>query len=109
MDSLVDNVTGYVEARIELLKIEIKEEVAKGLARTLVTVVMIAVLTLFVLLISVALAYKLSESVGMFGGFATVASFYLFLGLIVFLFRNPITEILEKQLEERMKKKKKSL
>jgi uncharacterized membrane protein YqjE len=103
MDSLVDNVTGYVEARIELLKIEIKEEVAKGLAKALVAVVMIAVFTLFVLLISVAAAYKASESLGI----AVVASFYLFVGLIVFLFRNPITELLEKQLEERMKKKKK--
>ncbi len=107
MDSLVDNVTGYVEARIELLKIEIKEEVAKGLAKALVAVIMIAVFTLFVLLISVAAAYKASESLGMFGGFAIVASFYLFVGLIVFLFRNPITELLEKKLEERMKKKKK--
>lgn len=106
MDSLVDNVTGYVEARIQLLKIEIKEEVAKGLAKTLVTVVIIAVFTLFVLLISIAAAYKASESFGMFGGFVIVASFYLLLGFIVFLFRNPITEILEKQLEERMKKKK---
>ena len=83
MDSLIDNVTGYVEARIELMKIEIKEEVAKGLAKALVTVVMIAVFTLFVLLISVAVAYKVGESIGMFGGFAIVASFYLFLGLLV--------------------------
>ena len=108
MDSLIDNVTGYVEARIELLKIEIKEEVAKGLARALVTVVMIAVFTLFVLLMSVAAAYKVGESIGMFGGYASVASFYLFVGLLVFLFRNSITEKLEKQLEERMKKKKQS-
>lgn len=106
LDSLVDNVTGYVEARIELLKIEIKEEVARGLAKALVTVVMIAVFTLFIMLISIAAAYKVGETIGMFGGFASVASFYLLIGLLVFLFRNSITELLEKQLEERMKKKK---
>ena len=72
MDSLVDNVTGYVEARIELMRIEIKEEIAKGLAKALVTVVMIAVFTLFVLLISVAAAYKIGESIGMFGGYASL-------------------------------------
>lgn len=106
MDSLIDNVTGYIEARIELMRIEIKEEIAKGLAKALVTVVMIAVFTLFVLLISMAAAHKVGESIGMFGGYACVAAFYLFVGLLVFLFRNPITEKLEKQLEERMKKKK---
>ena len=84
MDSLVDNVTGYVEARIELMRIEIKEEIAKGLAKALVTVVMIAVFTLFVLLISVAAAYKIGESIGMFGGYASVAIFYLFVGMLVF-------------------------
>lgn len=106
IDSLVENVTGYVEARIELLKIEIKEEVAKGLAKAIVTVVVIAVFTLFVLLISVAAAYKVGESIGMFGGYAAVASFYLLVGLLVLLFRNSITEKLEKKLDERMKKKK---
>jgi sorbitol-specific phosphotransferase system component IIC len=106
MDSLVDNVTGYIEARIELMRIEIKEEIARGLAKAIVTIVMIAVFTLFVLLISIAAAHKVGESIGMFGGYGVVASFYLLLGLLVFLFRNPITEKLEKRLEERMKKKK---
>jgi uncharacterized membrane protein YqjE len=107
MDSLIENITGYVEARIELMKIEIKEEVAKGLAKSLVIVVMIAVLTLFVLLISMAVAYKMGESIGTFGGFAIVAGFYLFIGLLLYLFRNPITDRLEKKLEEKMKKRKK--
>jgi len=109
LDSLVDNVTGYVEARIELLRIDIKEEIAKGLAKALVIVVMIAVFTLFVMMISVAAAYKVGESIGMFGGFASVASFYLLVGLLVFTFRNPIIEKLEKQLDEKMKNKKKAL
>lgn len=106
MDSLLDSVTGYIEARIELFKIEIKEEVARGLAKALVGVVIIAVFTLFIMLSSIATAYKIGESIGMFGGFAIVASFYLLVGLLVFLFRNAISEILEKRLEERMKKKK---
>lgn len=107
MDSLIDNITGYVEARIELMKIEIKEEVAKGLAKSLVFVVMTAVLTLFVLLMSMAAAYKMGEAVGTFGGFAIAAGFYLLVGLLLYLFRDPITARLEKKLEEKMKKKKK--
>lgn len=107
MDSLIENITGYVEARIELMKIEMKEEVAKGLAKALVFVVMTAVFTLFVLLMSMAAAYKLGESVGAFGGFAIIAGFYLLLGFLLFLFRNSIAEKLEEQLTELMKKKKK--
>ena len=106
MDSLIENITGYVEARIELMKIEIKEELAKGLAKALVIVLMIAVLTLFVLLISMAAAFKIGESVGQFGGFAIMAGFYLLLGLLLYLFRNSISEKLEAQLTEIMKKKK---
>jgi len=107
MDSLIENITGYVEARIELMKIEMKEEVAKGLAKALVFIVMTAVFTLFILLISMAAAYKVGESVGTYGGFTIVAAFYLLVGLILYLFRNSITQKLEEQLEERMKKKKK--
>lgn len=107
MDSLIENITGYVEARIELMKIEIKEEVAKGLAKALVFIVILAVFTLFVMLISVAVALKVGEYVGMFGGFAIVAGFYLLLVLLLSLFRESIIEKLEKQLEGVMKKKKK--
>jgi uncharacterized membrane protein YqjE len=107
MDSLIENITGYVETRIELLKIEIKEDVAKGLAKALVFIVVAAALTLFVLLISIAAAFKIGESVGTFGGFAIVAGIYLLLGLFLFLFRDSITGKLEEQLTEIMKKRKK--
>lgn len=107
MDSLIENITGYVEARIELMKIEMKEEVAKGLAKACVFIVITAVLTLFVLLVSMAVAYKIGENIGTFGGFAVVAGFYLLLGVLLFLFRDSITGKLEEQLAEIMKKKKK--
>jgi sorbitol-specific phosphotransferase system component IIC len=106
MDSLVENITGYVETRIELMKLEMKEEVSKALAKALVSVVIIAVFTLFILLISMAGAYKIGESVGTFGGFAIVAGFYLLIGVLVFLFRGAITEMIEDRVQEKMKKKK---
>ncbi len=107
LDSLIDNLTGYVEARIELMKIEVREELANGLAKALVLVLIIAMVTLFVCMMSIAVAYKIGESLGIFEGFAIVACFYLIAGLGLFLFRNPITEKLEKQLATKMGKKKK--
>ena len=107
MDSLIENITGYVETRIELLKIEMKEEVAKSLAKALVYAVILALSTLFILLISMAVAYKIGETLGTFGGFAIVAGVYLLAGLLVYGFRHSIIEKLESQLQEKMKKKKK--
>lgn len=107
MDTLVEHVTGYVETRIELMKVEMKEEVSKVLSKALVFVVITAVLTLFVLLISMAAAYKLGELVGNFGGFAITAGVYLLVGLVMFLFRDPISEKLENKLQSIMKKSKK--
>ncbi|NBP71103.1 MAG: phage holin family protein, partial [Cytophagia bacterium] len=53
LDSLVSNLTGYVETRIELMKLEVKEEIAKSLAKVSVLVIVIASLSLFVLFFSV--------------------------------------------------------
>ena len=106
LDSLIENITGYVETRIELLKMDMKEEVSKGVAKALVYVVIVALVTLFVLLISMAGAYKIAESVGTPGGFAIVAGVYLLLGLLVYAFRNSITETLENRFQEKMNKKK---
>lgn len=106
LDSLIENVTGYVEARIELTKIELKEDVAKTLSKVLLFMLMGAVFTLFIVLISVAVAHLLAQSVGAFGGFAIVAGFYLLVSLVVFVFREAISEKLQGYLVEVMKKKK---
>ena len=107
MESLIDNITGYVETRIELMKVEMKEEVAKALSKALVYVVIICMAMLFVMLISMAGAYKIAEFVGTPGGFSIVAGVYLLLGFLVFAFRNSITERLENRFQEKMNKKKK--
>ncbi len=107
LDSLVEHITGYVEARIDLMKVEIQEAVSKVLSKALVSVVIIAFLTLFVLLISMALAFKLGESIGAFGGFALVAGFYLIIAIIAFLLRDAIASAIETKLQEVIKKTKK--
>ena len=106
LETLIENLTGYVETRIELTKIEIKEDLAKGLAKVAVFMLIGVVLILFIILISVAVAYLISQSVGTFGGFTIVAGFYLLLGLLLFVFRDAITEKLQEQLIQIMKKKK---
>jgi hypothetical protein len=106
LDGLASNFTAYVETRVELLKLEIKEDIAKALAKVIVFILMAFVFTLFVFFISTAAAYKLGEFVGPFGGFSIVAGMYLIIGLIVFLMRDTISKAIEKQVLDATKKKK---
>ncbi len=106
LDSLIEHLTGYVEARIELTKLEIKEDIAKGLSKVLLFMLIGTVFILFIILISVAVAHLIAKSIGAFGGFAVVAGFYLLLGLLLFAFRNAISEKLQEQLVQIMNKKK---
>ncbi|HEY3402776.1 MAG TPA: phage holin family protein [Ohtaekwangia sp.] len=106
LDGLVSNVTGYVEARIELMKLEIQEDVAKTLGKAIVFVFLAFALTLFIMLISIGVAIKIGESLGKFSGFSIVAGIYLVLALVLFLFRDSISGSFEKQLIGILKKKK---
>jgi ABC-type multidrug transport system fused ATPase/permease subunit len=107
LDSLIEHLTGFVETRIELMKVEVKEELVRVLSRTLVFLVILSVFTLFILLFSLAVSYKLGETLGNFGGFAIVAGFYLLIGLVVLAFREKIFARVERRLEEIMQRKKK--
>lgn len=106
LDSLIENITGYVEARIELTKLELKEDVAKTLSKVLLFILMGAVFTLFIVLISVAVAHLIAESLGASAGFAIVAGFYLLVSVLIFAFRETIGEKLQGYLVDAMKKKK---
>lgn len=99
LDGLMNNLTGYVEGRVELMKYELKEDLARGLAK--VSIVMLAALlfTFFLIFLSVAVAFKLSESLGTFTGFGIVAAFYLLLLAGIILFRKSISKSLEKKLK----------
>lgn len=107
LDSLIEHLTGFVETRIELMKVEVQEELARVLSRALVFIVILCVLTLFVLLISMAVSFKIGERLGNFGGFAIVAGFYLLVGLGILAFRTRISEQVEDKLQEIMQRKKK--
>jgi uncharacterized membrane protein YqjE len=107
LDSLIEHLTGFVETRIELLKVEVQEELARVLSRALVFMVILSVLTLFILLFSMALSFKIGERLGNFWGFTSVAGLYLVIGIVILLFRTQISERVETALEEIMKRKKK--
>jgi hypothetical protein len=106
VDSLVEHLTGYVETRIELMKWELKEDLAKVLAKVSVYLLLAFVLVLVIFFISTALAYKIGKYVGMSGGFAIVGGIYLLIALGLLFYRISIMNRIEKEVKEVMKQKK---
>lgn len=100
LDGLINTLSGYVETRIELLKYEIKEDMAKAVSRLAMVLVLALFFTFFLLFISVSVAIKVGESLGNFAGFGIVSSFYLLLMLLIILFRNPISKALEENIKK---------
>ncbi len=104
LDGLVANLTGYVETRVELLKLEIREEIAKAIARMTVLVLVMATISLFILFFSVSVALLIGEYLGFFEGFLIVSGFYLLVAILVLLMRKSLSDTMEKELLKKLKK-----
>lgn len=107
LDGIMANLTGYVETRIELMKLEIKEDVAKTLAKATVFLVIGVMALLFIFFISAAIALKIGEAASPFIGFAIVAGFYGLIGVVIWLSRTSLQKKLEQQYSEKITVKKK--
>jgi len=95
VDSLLSNLGGYVETRIELAKIEMKEQLGKGLARA-VTWFLLAFLTgVFLIFVSIAAAIALGNAFGVITGFVIVGVVYLLAAWFVWMSRHKLIRKLE--------------
>ncbi|HEX7014203.1 MAG TPA: phage holin family protein [Cyclobacteriaceae bacterium] len=92
LENLFESVSGYVESKLELFKMEVREEVAGIVARILVFVIIGLCFLLFLILASIGLAYYLGTLVGMTGGILIVAGFYLLIFGLMIAFRESISE-----------------
>lgn len=104
LDNLVENISGYVDTRVQLLKIEIKEDVAKVLSKGLVQGSIFLVGLLFLFFVSIGLAQYLNTYFeNSFEGYLIVSGFYflLFVGLIIF--RKSIDKKFERYFSEVIK------
>ncbi|MBL7848705.1 MAG: phage holin family protein [Cyclobacteriaceae bacterium] len=108
LDSLVNHVTGYVEARIELMKVEIREDIAKTVARAIVVISLILIGFLFLLFLSVGLAHFITAYLNSaYLGYWSVAGLYGLIFLILFVFRKSIYATFEHKLMKVIKHKEK--
>lgn len=106
VDSLLNNLTGYLETRVELFKIEIKEDLANGLSRVILYFLMAFMFALCIGFLSIAVALILSARLGSFAGFSIVSAFYLLAGIILLLSREKLISKMEKRFTSIFSKKK---
>ncbi|GAA4351587.1 hypothetical protein GCM10023185_10360 [Hymenobacter saemangeumensis] len=85
-DNLISNLTGYLDTRIDLVRLELQEKVKSILVST-VHGVMLALLGLFFLIfLSIFAGLALNDALDShFWGFGIVAGFYLLLLVLVLL------------------------
>ena len=108
LDNLVENLSGYFEARVELIKIEIREEIARVISNALMVGVLFLLGLLFLIFFSIASAIYLNHHLNhSSAGFWIVSGIYGLMGLIVVLFRKNIGLYFERYLIEQAKRQRK--
>lgn len=106
LDGLIEHVSGYIDARVKLLKIEVREDVSKVMTRALVFGLLFLVAFMFIVFLSIGIALILNQYFSNnFAGFFIVSGFYLFILLLAAALRKQIHEKLEHIFSEKLKHK----
>ncbi len=108
LDSLVSNLTGYVETRIALMKVEIREDMAKVIARGMVMVALFFMAFLFLVFFSIGLAQFFNIFFEFnYAGYWIVAGIYVLFFLLLLVFKKNIYQYFEEHFSEMIKRKEK--
>ncbi len=88
IDAIIENLTALIEARLELAKLEIKEEVAKLGAKIIAGIVFAFLLVMIVIFLSISLATWLNYMLAsMFLGYVIITGFYVLVLAILIAFK----------------------
>lgn len=107
LDSLMENLTGYVETRIELLKYDLKEDLARTGSKVFVYLVLAMAGLFFLMFLSVAIALQIGVYLGLAAGFGIVAVIYALVTAAIFYFRDSVGNKVEREIRSVMKQNKK--
>lgn len=106
LDSIMANLSGYVEAKVALVKIEIREEVAGILTKGLMMMLIFMVGFLFLLFATLGLAQYLNTvTESEFWGYMIVAGFFGILLALLVLLRKSFFKLFGKQFMEMIKQR----
>ncbi|NVJ47806.1 MAG: phage holin family protein [Cytophagia bacterium] len=98
---LTETVSAYIETRVELLKLDLKEQSVKFLARLLTWGIVISTALTATFFLSLGLSAFLNEVLdSTFLGYLMVACLYLLIGLITYLMRGNIEKKIHLEVKE---------
>lgn len=90
-DKLLDSLSGYLETKIELIKLDIESEVHKIVAKAIIILLVASTISLAVILLSVGLSMLLNTTLKSdYLGFILVSGLYVLVGLVIYFRREQI-------------------
>ena len=99
--NLFDSLMGYIDTRVELYKIQFKEEAAKVLVIAVFALIFSMIGLLLILFLSLFISEVLNTLFeSRFIGYLIICLLYLLLGILVYLMRNRISEVISNKLFE---------
>lgn len=106
LDSLINNLTGYFESKVELVKVEVKQEVNAGVSQAIVYLLIAFVFGMVILFISTGVAVLLVDIIGPFAAYGIVALFYLIIGIVLVFNREQLIRKVNSNLSKTTKSRK---
>ena len=104
---MIDHLVGFLETRLEILKLDFKEESVRVIAKLLTAAVIVLFSTLFFIFFSVTLAIILNQALDSeYLGYAIIATFFLLLLISVLIikqtqwYHDKITSITDQLVED---------
>jgi uncharacterized membrane protein YqjE len=108
LDNLLENLSGYLEARMELFKVEIREDLARTLSRAIVYIGIGFCGFMLLVFFSIGFALFLHRYFeDEYVGYMIVAGLYAIVFFLFFIFRKDLDKRFEKQFMEAIKRKNK--
>jgi uncharacterized membrane protein YqjE len=106
LDNLLDNLSGYLETRLELYKLEVREDVARILSKAVVYIILFFFGFLFLMFFSIGLAHFINIYFqGAYVGYWIISSVYGLAFLLFIIFRKSMDKDFERRFMEMTKRK----
>ena len=106
LDEIIKNLSGYVETRVALVKLEIRDEVGGILSRGLMMMLIFMIGFLFLLFLSIGLAQYLNMLLeSQFAGYLLVALFFGLILAVLLITRKSFFRMMENKFVELIKQR----
>jgi len=91
LDSIIENLSGYVENKLEILKIELKVDAAYLASRLILLIFLFTLAFIILLFLSLAAGIVINLWLGSsYLGFLVIGGFYLLLLVVIIIFKNKL-------------------